>query len=307
MRNLQSNLKNDMIHFYYRNGGTIPGKEESMHPYTVTQINENTYQIAEIYHQPAALPMYLIVGSERAALIDTGIGMGRLRETVEEITSLPVAVYNTHAHLDHAAGNGEFDKVYMHPEEEVRARGGFPVEARIEFVELKCMYDPEREDLVAYARENMTEYDPEYDIFYIEEGEKIDLGGLVLDPILVPGHTAGSIVYVDRKNGCAFCGDAVNPRSSIAMFPGAPTVETYVKSLEHLLEETKEIEKYFVGHRLYSFNRQDVEDILTCAREIVAGDEGEPYPMIVSRRGPIWGRIHWHNGKRITFQREFVK
>ena len=82
-----------------------------MKPYTVTQINENTWQIAEVYHLPAALPMYLIVGTERAALIDTGIGMGNLRATVEEITDLPVSVYNTHAHLDHAAGNNEFDRV----------------------------------------------------------------------------------------------------------------------------------------------------------------------------------------------------
>ena len=95
-----------------------------MHPYTVTQINECTWQIAEVYHLPAALPMYLIVGSERAALIDTGTGMEGLREAVEEITKLPVSVYNTHAHLDHAAGNNEFDRVYMHPEEEIRARFG---------------------------------------------------------------------------------------------------------------------------------------------------------------------------------------
>lgn len=278
-----------------------------MHPFTVTKINENTYQIAEVYHLPAALPMYLIVGEKRAALIDTGTGLAGLRKTVEEITSLPVSVYNTHAHLDHAAGNGEFDRVYMHPEEEARARAGFSAEDRREFIELKCIYDREREDLVKFAADHMVEYDPEYDIFYIEEGEPIDLGGIVLEPVLVPGHTTGSMVYVDRKNGCAFCGDSVNPRSSIAMFPGAPTVAAYVESLRHLLASTEGIERFFVGHRLYSFTRADVEDVLACAEEIVAGAEGEPYPMIVSRKGPIWGQIHWHNGKRITFRKEFVK
>lgn len=278
-----------------------------MFPFTVTRINENTYQIAEVYHLPAAIPTYLIVGEERAALIDSGTGLPGLRKTVEEITSLPVAVYNTHAHLDHAAGNCEFDRVYMHPEEEVRARGGFSISDRLEFLELKCMSDPEREDLVRYARENMAEYDTEYDIFYIEEGDRIDLGGLVLEPLLTPGHTTGSMVYVDRKNKCAYCGDTVNPRSSIGMMPGAPTVAEYVQSMEHLLEETKGVERYYGGHRLFHFTRSDVEDVLNCAREIVAGAKGEPFPMIVSRKGPIWGRIHWYNGKRITFREDLVQ
>ena len=283
------------------------GKEvDDMHPYTITQINECTWQIAEVYHLPAALPMYLIVGSERAALIDTGTGMEGLREAVEEITKLPVSVYNTHAHLDHAAGNNEFDRVYMHPEEEIRARSGFPEDARIEFVELKCMYDPEREPLVQYARKHMIPYDPEYYIYYVDEGDVIDLGGVTLTPILTPGHTTGSMVYVDSAHGNAFCGDTLNPRSSIGMFPGSPTVAVYVKSLEKLLDLTPEVERYYVGHRLYAFGKKDVEDVLACAREIVAGAPGEPYPMVVSRRGPIYGWIHWHNGKRITYQKECI-
>ena len=278
-----------------------------MKPFTVTQINDHTWQIAEVYHLPAALPMYLITGNERAALIDTGTGLAGLRETVEEITKLPVSVYNTHAHIDHAGGNGEFDRVYMHPEEELRARSGFPVEDRREFIELKCMYDPEREPLVEYARDHLLPYDTEYYIYYVEEGDRIDLGGITLVPILVPGHTQGSMVYVDPVGKNAFCGDSLNPRSSIGMFPGAPTVESYARSLERLLSLTEETERYYVGHRLYAFSRTDVEDVLACAREILAGAPGEPYPMIVNRQGPVWGFIHWHNGKRITYRRENIR
>ena len=280
-----------------------------MRPYTVTKINDDTWQIAEVYHSPAALPMYLIVGKEKAALIDTGTGMDNLRETVEEITDLPVTVFNTHTHLDHAAGNHRFDRVCMNCLEEAaaRVRDGFSEEARREFVELKCMYDPEAEEIRQFALEHMLDYDPEYDIFYIEDGEEIDLGGITLTALNVPGHTFGSMVYLDRKNGNAFCGDAVNPRSSIGMFPGSPTVEMYAHSLRRLLALTPDIERYFVGHRLYSFSTQDVEDVLACAEEILAGNTGEPYPMIVSRKGPIWGRIHWHNGKRITFNENMIR
>ncbi len=277
-----------------------------MEPYQVTQVNDHTWQIAEVYHLPAALPMHLVVGSRRAALIDTGMGLGKLRATAAGITPLPVDVYNTHAHIDHAAGNNEFDRVYMHPLEIPAAREGFTIPQRLEFIELKCMYDSEAEPLLQFARKHIMPYQTDYPIEPINEGDVIDLGGVMLEPIHVPGHTAGSLVYLDRAGKNAFCGDAVNPRSSIGMFPGSPTVRDYCAALERLLSLTEDIERYYVGHRLYAFSRADVQDVLQCAREIVAGASGEPYPMVVSRRGPIWGRIHWYNGKRITYQPENV-
>ena len=278
-----------------------------MKPYQVTQVNDHIWQIAEVYHLPAALPMYLIVGTERAALIDTGMGLGNLRATTAEITPLPVSVYNTHAHIDHAAGNNEFDSIFMHPAEEAAARAGFPVDRRLEFIELKCMYDPAAEEILRFAQEHIAEYNPEYKIGFVEDGDKIDLGGVTLEAIHVPGHTRGSMVYVDRADKSAFCGDAVNPRSSIGMFPGSPTVKTYQEALTRLLSLTEGIEHYYVGHRLYAFTRDDVQDVLQCAKEIVEGAQGEPYPMVVSRKGPEWGRIHWYNGKRITYQLDHVK
>ena len=278
-----------------------------MEPYTVKQMTEHVWQIAEVFHLPAALPMYLVVGEKQAALIDTGTGLGTLRKTTEEITGMPVSVYNTHAHIDHAGGNNEFDRVFMHREEEAGARAGFPREHRMEFVELKTMYDPEAEGLLQFARKHMLEYNPDYPIGFVEDGERIDLGGVTLEAIHVPGHTKGSLVYVERETGCAFCGDALNPRSSIGMFPGSPTVADYVKALERMLSMTEDIERFYVGHRLYHFTREDAKDVLQCAKEIVDGTLGEPYPMVVSRGTPIWGRIHWYNGKRITFQPEYVK
>ena len=53
----------------------------------------------------------LIVGSERAMVIDTGCGprQGReILEAVREKTDLPLVVVNTHAHYDHFFGNAVF-------------------------------------------------------------------------------------------------------------------------------------------------------------------------------------------------------
>lgn len=53
----------------------------------------------------------LVVGAERALVIDTGCGPRQAREilaAVREITGLPLIVANTHAHYDHFFGNAVF-------------------------------------------------------------------------------------------------------------------------------------------------------------------------------------------------------
>src|SRR6478736_5683829 len=53
----------------------------------------------------------LIVGTERAMVVDTGCGPRQGREildAVREITPLPLVVVNTHAHYDHFFGNAVF-------------------------------------------------------------------------------------------------------------------------------------------------------------------------------------------------------
>ncbi len=59
----------------------------------------------------------LIIGREKAALIDTGCGIGDLRKAVKAVTDKPIVVINTHTHTDHIGSNHQFDDVAMfdHP------------------------------------------------------------------------------------------------------------------------------------------------------------------------------------------------
>ena len=55
---------------------------------------------------------YLILGTEKAILFDTGIGIGDMKTVVSQLTTLPIIVVNSHTHYDHVGGNHQFDVVY---------------------------------------------------------------------------------------------------------------------------------------------------------------------------------------------------
>lgn len=81
--------------------------------YRVIPMDAQTWRIEEIA-QPVDSYMYLLTGSEKAMLIDTGYGGIDLPRVVGELTSLPVMVVNTHYHGDHVGGNPYFTEIYMH-------------------------------------------------------------------------------------------------------------------------------------------------------------------------------------------------
>ena len=57
---------------------------------------------------------YIATGSQRAAVIDTGFGVGPYREFVENfLKGKPYVLILTHGHFDHSGAASQFDEVYM--------------------------------------------------------------------------------------------------------------------------------------------------------------------------------------------------
>ena len=77
--------------------------------YKVQLVADNIYAIDEF----GVDMVYLVIGRDCAMLVDTGAGLGPLREVVEKLTDKPVFVVNTHGHMDHVMGNYEFEEVYL--------------------------------------------------------------------------------------------------------------------------------------------------------------------------------------------------
>lgn len=66
---------------------------------------------------------YLVIGEDRACVIDTMNGYCDLSAFVRSVTDKPVIVVNTHGHPDHIYGNIYFDNALLHPDDLPLAAG----------------------------------------------------------------------------------------------------------------------------------------------------------------------------------------
>ena len=180
--------------------------------------------------------MYLAEGSRSAALLDTGTGIGRLKDFVEGLTDKPVKVLLTHGHLDHAAAAAQFDDVYMSPKDDALYR-------RHNSAEFRKSYLAENfPDLIPYM-------EPAGELIYtpVENGDEWDLGGFAVRAYECAGHTKGSVVFLMPEDGLLLLGDACNS-NTLVYDQDSTTVEEYRDNLIRLEEATRGL----YGHTIFS-------------------------------------------------------
>jgi glyoxylase-like metal-dependent hydrolase (beta-lactamase superfamily II) len=164
-------------------------------------------RITRIYAFSSEL-MYLVEGDERAALLDSGSGIGFVRPLVEKLTDKPVVVLLTHGHVDHAMGASEFppENVYINKEDAYIYNGEH---GTYEFRKAGLFLMEEGADEVV-PEEDFTPLVPIDAYNDLKEGDKFDLGGISIEMFACPGHTKGSLVMLIPEERTVLLGDACN-------------------------------------------------------------------------------------------------
>ena len=148
---------------------------------------------------------YLILGRERAILLDTGMGIGDIHRLVAEMTDKPITVVNSHHHWDHIGDNHRFSHIAIHAAEAQFLEQDPPEETLQEAMRAENFWGPPPPDFDPSSYRIL----PSKADQMLEEGEVLELGGHRLQVLHTPGHSPGSICLLSEKQGLLFTGDVV--------------------------------------------------------------------------------------------------
>ncbi len=211
---------------------------------------------------------YLIVGSTRALLFDSGIGLVPIKPVVDKLTSLPVIVVNSHSHFDHVGGNYEFADVrgmetpFTHMKEQGRPHAGLASEVAPDAL---CGAPPTGADTAGFVSRPWT---PTH---RIADGDTIDIGGHVLEIISAPGHTPDAIALLDRANGWLFTGDSYY-EGTIWLFAKETDFDAYDASMAKLVSMRPILKRLLPAHNTVSEPPEKLSAALNAFRAMRRGE-----------------------------------
>src|ERR1700735_215072 len=171
------------------NEGSADCAKNPQPPLQVHQYNAQTFILRENLCTTFEAPfMYLLIGSTKALLIDSGDvadpHVVRLADTVmrllpgEASAKLPLLVVHSHRHLDHRAGDAQFTLF-------------------------------SNAQVVGFDIDSVRSY---YKFADWPNGvAQIDLGDRMVDVIPTPGHNETEVTFYDRNTGLLFTGDFLMP------------------------------------------------------------------------------------------------
>ena len=220
--------------------------------------------------------IYLILGPEKAMLIDTGFGVGDLKGLVNEISgNMPLIVVNTHCHFDHSWGNFQFERVYCHEHEVpcLKAKQNPHIWDYLFDEHGDCIWTQfDRNDIIPFQN---------YEIVGCPNGHLFNLGGdYEIELVFLPGHTPGHAAFLDKTNRILFAGDDA---CFGAVFipgpePGDPygkyaTVSEFRNQLAKLVTRVDEFDGIFPGRGLVDLGTIMLVNILEACDSVLAKPE----------------------------------
>jgi glyoxylase-like metal-dependent hydrolase (beta-lactamase superfamily II) len=222
----------------------------------IKKISDTLWNINETMDLKPNVDAYLITGTKRAVLIDTLRNDRSLFAEVKKLTSLPLDVLLTHGHWDHAG------------------------------VSIKDFYEAgdavylSEKDLYIFTDKNFSTLTPGLKADYFKPltgGMTFDLGDYCLETIMLPGHTPGSAVFLEKDQQHLYSGDSFGAGIFWMQLPGTLPLKEFRKNLGILWDRVKDMDnlKIHPGHRSQSpvqLGLDFLSDTILTTDKIISGE-----------------------------------
>ncbi|XP_032069477.1 metallo-beta-lactamase domain-containing protein 2 [Thamnophis elegans] len=217
--------------------------------------------------------IWLVRGSQRDVVIDTGLGLRSLPDYLHLAGLLdpdpaqgdqegagvgeaekepasggrrrrPLLAIATHVHFDHSGGLHQFEEVAVHSAEAPALRHGDNYETVTWLSDSEVVRQPS-----PGWRARQFRVRPVQPTHVLQEGDVISLGDRQLTVMHMPGHSRGSICLHDRERKILFSGDVVYDGSMIDWLPYS-RINDYVTTCQRLIDLVNRglVEKVLPGH-----------------------------------------------------------
>lgn len=225
----------------------------------IEKLSENVYRLNEF----DGTNCYLIVGEEKAMLIDCGTGFCDIRGCVEKITDKPIILVATHGHGDHIGGLGQFEKLYIHREDnKLLNRLQRTYFARF----LLTLFNKSVRDN-GFSPFDIIKNKYKTQIIPIDDGCVFDLGGKTVRVHHTPGHSIGSVAYIDETDKIIFSGDNVCDALWMHL-PGSTSIEEWLPGAKWLYDKSCDYRVYW-GHRVANLTKEYIGTVIGWGEEIL--------------------------------------
>lgn len=195
--------------------------------------------------------IYLILGPEKALLVDTGCGLFPIKPTIEKlIEDRELLIINTHSHFDHRGSNDEFETIYIHENEVQNASMPF---------DISMLKDSPKEIVNRYSTKDFV-YQPPTNVEPLNEGDRFELGNISVEVIHTPGHSIGSISLL-TSNGELFSGDTAH--YGTMYLPRKKDFPIILNSISRLIElcDAQIVHEIYPSHEDFAVGRKLLDDL----------------------------------------------
>ena len=197
----------------------------------------------------AYVNIYLLLGDEKALLIDTGCGLFPLKTIVDKIIGTrKLLVVNSHFHFDHRGANDEFSEIYIHESEKNVV--SLPLD-------MSYIKDSSKELVNQYSNKDFI-LKPSPIVNSLKEGDEFDLGGIKVKVFHTPGHSIGSISLLTDK-GDLFTGDTAH--YGAMYLPKKRQFSVILDSISKLLRlfDDLNVQEIYPSHEEYPVGKELLE------------------------------------------------
>lgn len=222
----------------------------------VNKINEYIWSFTDNLYATC----YLILGKEKALLIDSGWGVINLEKTIRTITDLPLIAIATHGHPDHLYGMLNFSKIYIHKDDYELATKIFKKRKVYSF--FICLLNK-----LGFKWFNDFKKKAVPEIIEIDEKFNNEISSFNLEIVHLPGHTPGSIVLLDKTNKILFSGDTIVKYPWLSLKESLP-LDIYLNSLIKMNEIIPNECKIYSGHSEEPLNYTIIQELINCCNSI---------------------------------------